>query len=118
MSNVKKHSFVCAKCGETGMFTKAPKYCPYCGSSEISRKSDKAKRHAEEIIEQMNNFIPQLEKVWNEYVCIYCEFESRRRVLEDYVRRGIINKSDIPKFEKKKLIDALTEYRASKNDNE
>lgn len=118
MSNTKRQNYVCNSCGETGLFAKAPSYCPYCGSSEINRNSDKAKRHAEEVIEQMNDLLPKLENAWDEYVAIYCEFENKRRVLEDYVRRGIIRKSDVPKFERKKLIDALTEYRARRKENE
>ena len=86
---------------------------------ELEKNVDnECKKINEEIINQVNELIPKLEKAWNDYVELYCEFENRRRVLDGYVRRGVIEKSDVPKSEKKKLLEALTEYRSRRKEDE
>ena len=79
--------------------------------------STKSKKRADEIIKEMEDILPKLDNSWNEYVEYYVEFENKRRVLDTYVRRGVINRDSIPKAKKRKLIDALYEYRAKRKKN-
>lgn len=113
-----KKSYICMKCGETGLYHNAPKFCPYCGSEEIQRNNLDAIKHAKEVALQMEELVPVVEKAWSAYVDVYVEFENRRRVLEDYCRRGAFDKGDIPTVEKKKLLDALYEYRARRKNEQ
>jgi len=77
----------------------------------------KSKKRADEIIKEMKDILPKLDNSWNEYVEYYVEFENKRRVLDTYVRRGVINRDSIPKAKKRKLIDALYEYREKRKEN-
>lgn len=112
-----RKSYICMNCGETGLFAKMPNFCPNCGSTDIRKNDFEAREHAKEIAEEMKLLVPEIENTWSAYVNAYVEFENRRRLLDGYVRRGIIDKSDIPTVEKKKLSDALYEYRAMRKEN-
>lgn len=112
-----RRSYICGECGETGLFAKVPSFCPYCGSGDFRINNIEAKKHANEIVDEMKLLVPEIEKKWTAYVDAYVEFESRRRLLDSYVRRGIIDKSTIPTVEKKKVLDALYEYRARRKEN-
>lgn len=104
-------------CGETGLFEKKPSFCPFCGSGDFVKNDLEARRHAQEVVDEMKMLVPEVEKAWAAYVNAYVEFENKRRLIDSYVRRGLVEKDDIPKVEKKKLIDALYEYRARRKDN-
>ena len=78
--------------------------------------NEKAKVHAEEIKSEIKQMIPELERVWNEYVSLYVKYENKRRILSDYALRGIINKTEIPIPEKKSLTSALFEYRKKRSE--
>lgn len=65
----------------------------------------------------MNSMIPKLEDTWTSYVNTYVEFENMRRILMSYAERNIIQKNDIPTVEKKKLLDALYDYRKNRKES-
>ena len=118
MSSSKRHSYLCKDCGETSLFAKQPKFCPFCGSQTIARNTEKSKRHAEETIEKMNAMLPQINDAWDTYAELYVQFESMRQILAPYANRGIIDKNLIPKIEHKNLTDVLSEYRKRRKANE
>ena len=117
MGSTKRHHYICGSCGETSMFEKEPCFCPFCGSSDFKRNQTKARKRANEIIKEMQDILPRIESSWNEYVECYAEFENRRRMLDSYARRGVIDRDSIPKAEKKKLVEALYEYRETRRKN-
>ena len=116
----KSKRYFCNDCGEGYNFSKVPSFCPNCGSDRIELDNRKAKAHTKELIDRMNELVPQIESAWQTYVDLNVEFENMRRVLYDYSRRmrGIINKEDIPVVRKKKQLEALYEYRANRKDKQ
>ena len=114
MSSQKKHSFICRSCGKTVMLSDEPICCPFCGSYEFRRNTEKAKHHADEVIAQMNELAPKVEEAWKAYVSAYVEFENKRRLISTYVQRGIVDKKCVPTVEKKNLTEELYAYRKAR----
>lgn len=104
-------------CRETVTLGKSPNFCPHCGSTNIKVNDLMARSHANDIVEEMKRLKPEVELAWNTYVEVYVEFENRRRLLNNYARRGYIDSADIPVIEQKRLIDALYEYRAKRKES-
>ena len=109
-------TYKCPDCGGTIRLTKKPSCCPFCGKEGIGRDNGRAKQYAERVLRELNDMLPQIEDAWKSYVEQYVEFENRRRNLSQYVSRGIIEKSEIPKLERKNLQEELKEYRLRKNE--
>jgi len=117
MSKTTRTNYICNGCGETALFAKKPNFCPCCGSTDIVKNNMKSKKHAKEMIQQMKDLIPEMDDAWKVYVETYVEFENINRKIATYVKRGIIDKSDVPVFTKKRLIDELYEYRRKAKEN-
>lgn len=77
----------------------------------MAKYTQKSKQHAEKTLKELEKLFPQLEDAWKQYVNIYVEFENKRRLLEVYAIRGIIDKEAIPKIKHKSLLEELKEYR-------
>ena len=107
--------YICNNCKQRVRLSKTPVCCPFCCSEEIISDNEKAKKHAQKKIEELQNLLPQLDSAWNDYAEIYVRCEDITQTLRQYAKRGIINTSDIPKTEKKCLAIALKEYRKTKN---
>ncbi len=118
MSRIYRHSYTCNDCGAADHYDQQPTLCKFCGGANVVRtrslkkpNHDRAKIHADELIEDLNSLIPKMNDVWSGFVKLWVEYENTRRVLSDYAIRGIIEKKDIPIFERKNLIDELSDYR-------
>lgn len=114
---VAKNKYLCEVCRKDFSLKALPSYCPYCGSQAISSFQKRSAIHAREILEQMEEIIPQVEAAWQAYTIEYVAFESLRQKAVVYANRGIISKDDIPTIEKIKLTDSLREHRGSQNPN-
>ena len=79
--------YICYDCGEGHIFAKKPSFCPNCGSSNIGINNLKAKAHAQELVDKMNNLVPQIESAWQAYITLYVEFENMRRIAWGYARK-------------------------------
>lgn len=107
--------YICGSCKQRVRLSKKPMCCPFCCSEKIFPDNEKAKKHAISKIEELKNLIPQIDSTWNAYVEVSAKYEDIMQTLRQYAKRGIIDKMDIPKVEKKHLAVALKEYRESKN---
>lgn len=114
MSGVKKHRYICASCGKSAMLADTPGFCPYCGDSNLRQCNDKARKHAEDMIEELNALVPVVDKAWNAYATAYINYEVKRRVLYNYALNGVIDKSLIPTLGKRNLMAEFNEYRKGK----
>ena len=83
----------------------------------MAKITEKSIKHAEKTLKELEKLFPQLENAWKQYVNIYVEFENKRRLLEVYAIRGIIDKETIPKIKHKSLLEELKEYRKQKKNN-
>lgn len=122
MSRIYRHSYTCTDCGNVEHYEQQPTLCKFCGSTNIVRtrnlkesNHNKAKVHANELVEELNSLIPKINDVWDNFVELWVDYEKTRRVLTNYAFRGIIEKKDIPIFEKKNLIDELYTYRKKRH---
>lgn len=104
-------TFICSDCNKRFRFANKPKFCPYCGSSNVSPDNAKATENAKKKIEELKQLIEEVESARDIYCEAYAKYEAARRTLVTYADRGIISKRDIPTADQKKLIDALYDYR-------
>lgn len=107
--------YICNNCKQRVRLSKQPMCCPFCCSEKIFPDNEKAKKHATEKIEELKKLLPQLDSAWDSYVKLHAQYEDIMQTLRQYTKRCIIDKSDIPKIEKKHLAAALKEYRETKN---
>lgn len=107
--------YICNNCNQRIRLAKAPVCCPFCCSERIFPDNEKARKHALNKIEELKNLLPEIDSAWDSYVKVNAQREDIMQTLRQYVKRGIIDKSDIPVIEKKQLSVALKEYRKSKN---
>lgn len=100
MDKAKGTNYKCRNCGYAVRLPKVPKYCPQCGSNEISKSNDRARTTALKLIDECNDIIAKLEPLLNETVVLQNELEQRMQTLRTYKRRGIITANEIPTYEK------------------
>lgn len=107
--------YICSNCKQRIRLNKKPICCPFCCSDQIFPDNEKSKRYALKKIDELKNLLPKLDSTWNSYVKVSVQCEDIMQILRQYAKRGIIDKSDIPKIEKKQLAVALKEYRETKS---
>lgn len=83
----------------------------------MAKYTQKSKQHAENLLQEINELIPKLETAWKIYVDIYVKYENKRRLLNVYASRGIIDKRNIPIHKKNTLIQELKDYRKQRKQN-
>lgn len=83
----------------------------------MAKYTQKSKQHAENLLQEINELIPKLETAWEIYVDIYVKYENKRRLLNVYASRGIIDKRSIPIHKKNTLIQELKDYRKQRKQN-
>lgn len=83
----------------------------------MAKYTQKSKQHAENLLQEINELIPKLETAWEIYVDIYVKYENKRRLLNVYASRGIIDKRNIPIHKKNTLIQELKDYRKQRKQN-
>lgn len=111
-----RKEFICNDCGVCQRYSKVPNFCSNCGSQNIVQNSAVAVRHAKELITKMNVMIPEIEAAYNLYLEKFIEFENIRRVVVGYAKRGHITTDEVPILKRKRVIDALYEYRAKRKE--
>lgn len=107
--------YICNNCNQRIRLAKTPVCCPFCCSERIFPDNEKARKHALNKIDELKSLLPEIDSAWDSYVKVNAQREDIMQTLRQYVKRGIIDKSDIPTIEKKQLSVALKEYRKSKN---
>lgn len=107
--------YICKDCRERVLMSKPPKFCPNCGSSNITRDREKAEAFVKESLKALEDLTVEMDEKWEAYAETHAKYEAIVRSLSTSICRGILNRADIPKPHKYSLASYLQKYRESKN---
>ena len=110
----KKRKYSCDTCANEFYVTVTPNVCPICGSKTIHAGSKESQTTAREYINKLNEMIPKLEKLADDFVDLYVEYKTVQETARVYANRGIIGKEEVPKFKMPNLTEAFHESRKKK----
>lgn len=115
---------ICNDCGKNFNFSAVPRFCPFCGSSDVERrkkatckneyKKRDARKTALELIKRSNELTMELDALMEKYKPIYLERECMLNTLRVYKGRGIINELEMPKIKRHNIQKELAEYRKNR----
>lgn len=112
----KRKTYYCKNCDSTVRLTKAPSFCPTCGSNEIEEDHREAQKFIDNALARINELIGELESTWDKYSAVHAEYEQLHRTITSYkLRHKVFSKIEIPKPNLPTLSSALKKYREQKN---
>jgi hypothetical protein len=62
-------------------------------------------------IAELKNLLPQRDSAWNSYIEVNARCKAISQVLRQYVKCGVIDKTDIPRSEKTHFVVKVKESR-------
>lgn len=87
---------ICNDCGKSFNFGDVPKFCPFCGSSDVERNNKKQRESALKLIAEYNNIIEKMEAFANDYIIMSKRIKEIRHDLTSYKSRNIISAEELP----------------------
>lgn len=99
----KRAKYRCQKCGAEFFITVKPTFCAVCGSNHIYVGSKKAAETIDRLTADINALIPEMERLYADFVKLYTEYEYKRETLRVYSYRGYMRKEDVPTFKRPAL---------------
>lgn len=87
---------ICNDCGKSFNFGDVPKFCPFCGSSDVERNNKKQRESALKLIAEYNNIIEKMEAFANDYIIMSKRIKEIRHDLTSYKSRKIISAEELP----------------------
>ena len=106
-------TYGCTSCGAAFINSGKVLFCPVCGSDKV-QIGGKARETALKLIDEHNQLFEKMLNKYDEYAQLLAEVEYIRGTLRVYKSRGIIESTEMPNFEKPRLIDYVKRYKKEK----
>lgn len=87
---------ICNGCGKSFNLSDVPKFCPFCGNSDVERNNKKQRESALKLIAEYNDIIEKMEVFVNDYIIMSKRIKEIRHDLTSYKSRKIISAEELP----------------------
>ena len=100
----------CNVCDNEFNFKDVPKFCPFCGSSNVEKNVKKQRATALSLINEYNDLVKQMTSFMTEYERIIKRDKEIRALLRSYKHRNVITDGELP-YNKNETIISLTKRK-------
>lgn len=108
MAKKKQLRFKCESCGAKVTLGFTPAHCPICGSIYIHEiVVARTRDRADELIDWCNKHKGLVEHRWMQYAEVAAQRERRMRELRSYLKRGVIERDEMPEPLSKPTIESI-----------
>lgn len=106
---------ICNECGKSFNFSDVPKFCPFCGYSDVERDNKKQRESALKLIAEYNDIIERMEAFVNDYIIMSKRIKEIRRGLASYKHRKVISAEELP-YEKNENLMTFIKRKIKENE--
>lgn len=106
---------ICKDCGKSYNFREVPKFCPFCGNSDVERNNKKQRESALKLISEYNDIIEKMEDFANDYIIMSRRIKEIRHDLASYKSRKIISAEELP-YEKNENLMTYIKRKIKENE--
>lgn len=106
---------ICDNCGKTFNFSAVPRFCPFCGSSDVERDERKQRARALKLIAEYNDITKKIEAFASEYIIMSNRVREIRKELATYKCKKIISAEELP-YEKNENLLTFIKRKLKENE--